>query len=1367
MKAKFKAILALAFVMCASSAFSATYYVDGTRGSDSNAGTSAAPWKTMQYAGSSDNNRLNAGDTVIVRAGTYNATERGGIFFRKDGITYKADGDVYVSNTVSVDDVNGAFTWGFQILADDVTVEGFDISGVAGCIDLDGAQNITIKNCVLHDAPAKTSGGFPVAAGVYIEGASWATVTGCTIYNIQTLDGYVGAGIFNMGAYSASAGSVHSSTFTNNVIYNVEGDAIACRGGATNDKIYNNTLVDVRIGFDVCTGSVVNGSATIRNNIVVRATENAIWNNGTATNDHNLFYDCEPCHGVSFGDDTVTEDPMFGDDGSYDFTLTQESPAIDAGVDVGIAYNGQAPDLGAFESIYDSGPKCVVSGVVTRKGGVYFPEAPVKGAVITAGDVSATTDAQGRYSMTLPYGETVFTIEVGGVDFNDSANLASETAVKNFELDPVTDQHVYYISTEGDDWGGDGSEENPFASIDAPDAEVQGLLEPGDTVIVKEGIYYDSESLRGYEITTQGASALAPIIFKAQGDVIIDMSPYMEDSAQEMVSGIYAGMSGDHSVSGLVFDGFKFENCQFGIYLRDDFYDGVVTNCTFNNFHRPAETGDDPMAYYVGGVCFSVADNCFCHHNIFSNIVDDTAEVVAAITMPGASNVAIYNNTFDNTTTVVRDWVVDAGPNAFVNNIVMNMSETALYAYAPGLITASYNLFENCPQAIGDGVIDNGGNFIGVAGLDSDYVPVAGESMAIDAGIDVGFDYEGSAPDMGAKEGAGAPLAGYYVITSGTVKNTEGLPVAKAVVTLNGYEFVSDNSGSFLSVPMKVVESTASVTASKKGYYDYSGTVTLTSGDNSIDIVLRPNGEATYNTYYVDGTNGSDENDGSEANPFATIQHADEAGILEPGDVVFVKAGTYSGPDRDGIVLSECSGESDAPIRYMAEDGVVITNNEQVDPSSSTWGIIVTADNILFHNFEVTGTYGLIFAYGAQGIIVDGCTLQGTVARGDQVPSSAAVYVDMDEDHTKSGQVEVRNCEIYDISNGDGRDASAIYNMAGYFAPGGKAPASYYHNNIIRDVRGNGILVRGTDSKDKVYNNDFVRCDYGMKCNTQGAEFVGTAIVRNNLFVHVPKNPLWNNDNSGAIDSDYNVFADTGGLWYVDLAQNDIVTAWEVIFVDCDNNDFNLAAGSPAIDSGVDVGLPYEGTAIDRGAIEYSASAEAEEIDNMDDLLAAEIGTKVETTFDLIATNGNDVFNGGHVYVQTEDRLKGIKFEIPEFMGTVNAGDRVRVKGTVSEDLTGKYISVDELVSATAGDVPQALGMVKGVTTNDVLVRVWGKVVSVSDDTFIINNGSGDVTCCLNPGLTAAPAVGSFVTVTGAATEMGVLIRTNDDVMAH
>ena len=55
------------FFLLHSSAYAATYYVDGSLGLDNNPGTIGSPWKTIDKA----NKTLAAGDTVYIRGGTY------------------------------------------------------------------------------------------------------------------------------------------------------------------------------------------------------------------------------------------------------------------------------------------------------------------------------------------------------------------------------------------------------------------------------------------------------------------------------------------------------------------------------------------------------------------------------------------------------------------------------------------------------------------------------------------------------------------------------------------------------------------------------------------------------------------------------------------------------------------------------------------------------------------------------------------------------------------------------------------------------------------------------------------------------------------------------------------------------------------------------------------------------------------------------------------------------------------------------------------------------------------------------------------------------------------------------------------------
>src|SRR5688572_13589961 len=95
----------------------AVLYVAPT-GSDGSAGTSAAPWRTLQHAAG----RVAPGDTVIVRAGDY-----AGFDLRTDGtaaapITFRADSGARITarNPVTADGINleGA-SW--------VVIQGFTV----------------------------------------------------------------------------------------------------------------------------------------------------------------------------------------------------------------------------------------------------------------------------------------------------------------------------------------------------------------------------------------------------------------------------------------------------------------------------------------------------------------------------------------------------------------------------------------------------------------------------------------------------------------------------------------------------------------------------------------------------------------------------------------------------------------------------------------------------------------------------------------------------------------------------------------------------------------------------------------------------------------------------------------------------------------------------------------------------------------------------------------------------------------------------------------------------------------------------------------------------------------------------------------
>ena len=102
----------------------------------------------------------------------------------------------------------------------------------------------------------------------------------------------------------------------------------------------------------------------------------------------------------------------------------------------------------------------------------------------------------------------------------------------------------------------------------------------------------------------------------------------------------------------------------------------------------------------------------------------------------------------------------------------------------------------------------------------------------------------------------------------------------------------------------------------------------------------------------------------------------------------------------------------------------------------------------------------------------------------------------------------------------------------------------------------------------------------------------------------------------------------------------------------------------------------------------------------------------------------------------------------------IAAGDAITFKGEVKSDADGKYVEVAEITSKTAGEAGKIVGMTNDMLDSNVPVRAWGKVVSVSGDTFVMNNGNGDVTVKVEKA--SAPAVGDFVTLTGVATQTGI-----------
>ena len=374
-------------------AWGATYYVDNraSNTSDSNPGTQAQPWKTMDHAAST----MTAGDTTFVKAGTYNEV----IQFDHSGTSsspitlqaYPGDRPIVDGAGKNAPSYKGSI-YGANV--SNIVVDGFEIknSDEYG-IEFQYASNITIKNCYIHDVN-RNGIEFMYSKDSVVEhnevfATGWNCISSESGSNIKFLYNYVhdnpahaGLNIFPktienpQGHYSGNdvignvtdgcAGAVYlrfqqNCIIANNVIMNDLINGICIDGNHTGEThnytatglvIYNNTIVNsASVGYKNYNASGV----TLKNNIFSgngagRYAQVEIRSAAVSGSilDNNLYYSGEK---IIWGGSTyssissfrsatgqeqhaVTADPRFVNINADNYSLTSGSSAIDKGANL-------------------------------------------------------------------------------------------------------------------------------------------------------------------------------------------------------------------------------------------------------------------------------------------------------------------------------------------------------------------------------------------------------------------------------------------------------------------------------------------------------------------------------------------------------------------------------------------------------------------------------------------------------------------------------------------------------------------------------------------------------------------------------------------------------------------------------------------------------------------------------------------------------------------------------------------------------------------------------------------------------------------------------------------------------------------------
>lgn len=367
-----------------------TYYVD-PGGDDGAGGTTDAPWRTLQRAA----NQVAAGDTVIVRAGTYSGFVLGWDFPQNgtpgNPITFHAEPGVVINvrNNKTPDGINleGASY---------IVIEGFAVNG----IDRAGIRSVQNNHVIIRNNQADQNGKWGIFTsfsddvliennvtsrsrlehGIYVSNSTvrpvvrgnliWGNHAAAIHMNGDLSQGGIGlitdALVEDNVAYDNGTGGgsgincdgVQSSRIVNNLLYNNHASGISlyqidAAASAKNNLVAHNTIVqaaDGRWALNIKDGSTGN---VVYNNILYnhhpfRGSINIVADSlsGFVSNYNVVMERFSPDDGGSVidlaawraatGQDlnsiVATPDALFVSEAGGDFHLLANAPAVDAGL---------------------------------------------------------------------------------------------------------------------------------------------------------------------------------------------------------------------------------------------------------------------------------------------------------------------------------------------------------------------------------------------------------------------------------------------------------------------------------------------------------------------------------------------------------------------------------------------------------------------------------------------------------------------------------------------------------------------------------------------------------------------------------------------------------------------------------------------------------------------------------------------------------------------------------------------------------------------------------------------------------------------------------------------------------------------------
>ncbi|HBO16742.1 MAG: hypothetical protein UR69_C0001G0293 [Candidatus Moranbacteria bacterium GW2011_GWE2_35_2-] len=255
------------------------------------------------------------------------------------------DNEVHTSNAAAVGtaagitEISGTSSVSRNIITDCGSPDQIRVN----CLQLHWVDGVDIVDNVINGVDTATCDGDGIILDWTISNDAYISTNNNVLRNrISNANALCGGRCISI---FKGSGNLVANNFCNGT--SADGLKIGSNEGAGN-IFYNNTVTDVVNCFSLSDGDNIGVPESIwKNNICSQATGygfKVINNSIVPTESHNLFYDIGLNDIVLDGSDLIHDPKLFPDG-----TLESDSPAIDAGTDVGFLYSGNAPDIGAFE----------------------------------------------------------------------------------------------------------------------------------------------------------------------------------------------------------------------------------------------------------------------------------------------------------------------------------------------------------------------------------------------------------------------------------------------------------------------------------------------------------------------------------------------------------------------------------------------------------------------------------------------------------------------------------------------------------------------------------------------------------------------------------------------------------------------------------------------------------------------------------------------------------------------------------------------------------------------------------------------------------------------------------------------------------